>query len=332
MSNILICDGSNLFIRAFFSMTDETLQNSKGQDTTAIYVFLKHFRKLVATEQPEQVYVVFDFGRDARKKALYKGYKANRDIDMSNLAGYDLTLKMNEIESRKRQRDIIIDILKTLPVRTIIVKQVEGDNLMAYAVNYFINLNKTVTIVSNDQDFYQLLGNENIKIFNPHKKEYVDKNNVEEKFPKKIPGIVPLKSFRLFKAITGDSSDNIKGIPLFKEKKFKELFDIIKESGTELPATIDELYACFNNIIATHKFWKYFSENRKLIETNWKLMDLIDMDFSPQTLSIIYQALEMKVKYNKIDFMQLLIKENIITISSKVDSFVEPFNNLLPKG
>jgi hypothetical protein len=61
-------------------------------------------------------------------------------------------------------------------------------------------------------------------------------------------------------------------------------------------------------------------------------MDLIDMDFSPQTLSIIYQALEMKVKYNKIDFMQLLIKENIITISSKVDSFVEPFNNLLPKG
>lgn len=333
MSDILVCDGSNLFIRAFYSPTDTTLQNSVGQDSTAIYTFLGQFRKLITTEQPKECYVIFDFGRDIRKKSLYKGYKANRDIDMSSLAGYDLTLKMNEVESRKRQMDIVIEILKTLPIKIIIVKQIEGDSLMAYTSRHFLDLGKTVTIVSNDQDFYQLLGDEKLKIYNPHKKKYVDKTNVEEIFPTKLPGIVPLRSYRLFKAITGDASDNIKGIPQFKEKKIKELFDIIKSSGTELPTTVDELYSCFLNILATQKFYKYFETQKEYIKTNWKLVDLIDLDFSPQTLNIVFKAIEMKTRYNKIDFLQILIKENINTISPKVDSYVQPFKEfLLPKG
>jgi len=239
MSDILVCDGSNLFVRAFYSPTDTTLQNSRGQDSTAIYTFLGQFRKLITRETPQECYIIFDFGRDIRKKALYKGYKAHRDIDMSALAGYDLTLKMNEVESRKRQMNVVIELLRTLPVKIIIVKQIEGDSLMAYTSRHFLDKGKTVTIVSNDQDFYQLLNNENLKIYNPHKKTYIDKDNVEAIFPKEEPGIIPLRSYRLFKAITGDKSDNIKGIPQFKEKKIKELFDLIKVSGTELPTTVD---------------------------------------------------------------------------------------------
>lgn len=333
MSDILICDGSNLFARAYHSPTDTTLQNSVGQDSTAIYTFLGQFRRLITAEQPKECYVIFDFGRDIRKKALYKGYKAHRDIDMSALAGFDLTLKMNEIESKKRQMNVVIELLKTLPIKIIIVKQIEGDSLMAYTSRHFLDLDKTVTIVSNDKDFYQLLGNEKLKIYNPHKKKYIDKTNVEEIFPTDKPGIVPLRSFRLFRAITGDKSDNIKGIAQFKEAKVKDLFDIIKASGTDLPTTVDELYKCFINILGTQKYWKYFDKQKEFIELNWKLVDLIDLDFSPQTLNIVFQAIEMKTRYNKIDFLQILIQENINTISPKVDSYVQPFKEfLLPKG
>lgn len=333
MSDILVCDGSNLFARAYHSTTDTTLQNSIGQDSTAIYVFLGQFRKLITIEHPQECYVIFDFGRDIRKKTMYKSYKANRDIDMSALAGYDLTLKMNEIESKKRQKNVIINILRTLPVKIIIVKQIEGDSLMAYTSRHFLDLGKTVTIVSNDKDFYQLLGDEKLKIFNPHTKKYIEKTNVEEIFPTKLPGFVPLKSFRLFRAITGDDSDNIKGIPNFKEKTMKKLFDAIKSSGTELPSTINELYACFINILSTQKYWKYFETQKEYIETNWKLIDLIDMEFSPQTLSIVFKAIDMKAKYNKLDLLQILIQENINPISPKVDSFVQPFKEfLLPEG
>ncbi len=226
MSDILVCDGSNLFVRAFFAMTDTTLQNSKSQDTTAIYVFLQHLRKMIATEKPEECYIIFDFGRDVRKKGLYKDYKANRNINLGALAGYDLTVKMNEIESRKRQKEVIIGALKTLPVKLVIVKQIEGDCLIAFVAKHFIDRGKTVTVVSNDKDFYQLLDNEKMKIYNPHKKSYIAACNMEEVFPIKN---LPISCYRVYKSIRGDASDNIPGIQLFGDKKIQTMFDMIKD-------------------------------------------------------------------------------------------------------
>lgn len=325
MSDIIVCDGSNLFVRAFFSMTDAMLQNSKSQDTTAIYVFLQHLRKLIDTEKPEECYIIFDFGRDVRKKGLYKDYKANRNIDLGALAGYDLTVKMNEIESRKRQKSVIIDILKTLPVKLVIVKQIEGDSLISFVAKHFTDRGKTVTIVSNDKDFYQLLDHENIKIFNPHKKQYIARCNMEEVFPVKN---FPISCYRLYKAIRGDSSDNIPGIKLFGDKKIQQMFDMMM---SKKPTTVDELYLEFDsNQALKKKYWKYFEGNRELLELNYKLVDLIDMEWSPQSLSLIYSAIESHPSFSRMDFMQLLIRENINTILSKVDKFIEPFNKMLP--
>jgi len=330
MSDILVCDGSNLFVRAFFSMTDAMLQNSKSQDTTAIYIFLQHLRKLIDTERPEECYIIFDFGRDVRKKGLYKDYKANRNIDLGALAGYDLTVKMNEIESRKRQKSVIIDVLKTLPVKLVIVKQIEGDSLIAFVARHFTDRKKTVTIVSNDKDFYQLLDHENIKIFNPHKKQYIARCNMDEVFPIKN---FPISCYRLYKAIRGDTSDNIMGIKLFGDKKIQQLFDMLRgcDPGKEPPRSVDELYADIEKCPAAKaKFWKYFDGQRDLLELNFKLIDLIDMDWSPQSLSLIYAAVESHPSFSRMDFMQILIKENINTILAKVDKFIEPFNKMLP--
>ena len=325
MSDVLVCDGSNLFVRAFFSMTDTMLQNSKSQDTTAIYIFLQHLRKLIDTERPEECYIIFDFGRDVRKKGLYKDYKANRNIDLGALAGYDLTVKMNEIESRKRQKSVIIDVLKTLPVKLVIVKQIEGDSLIAYVAKHFTDREKTVTIVSNDKDFYQLLDHENIKIFNPHKKSYIARCNMEEVFPIKN---FPISCYRLYKAIRGDNSDNIKGIKLFGDKKIQTMFDMMK---TKKPTNVEELYQEFDsNPELKKKYWKYFDGQKDLLELNYQLIDLIDMDWSPQSLNLIYAAIESNPSFSRMDFMQILIRENINTILAKVDKFIEPFNKMLP--
>lgn len=327
MSDILVCDGSNLFVRAFYSMTDAMLQNSKSQDTTAVYVFLQHLRKLIETEKPEECYIIFDFGRDVRKKGLYKGYKANRNIDLGALSGYDLTVKMNEIESRKRQKGVIIDILKTLPIKLVIVKQIEGDSLISFVAKHFIDRDKTVTIVSNDKDFYQLLGEERIKIFNPHKKSYIAKCNMGEIFPIKE---FPIDCYRLYKAIRGDVSDNIIGVKNFGDKKIQGLFDMLRECGP-LPTTVAELYDAFEKCPkAKAKYFKYFDGQRDLLELNYKLIDLIDIDWSPQSLSLIYAAIESHPSFSKMDFMQLLIKENINTILSKLDRYIEPFTKMLP--
>jgi DNA polymerase-1 len=309
-------------------MTDTVLQNSKSQDTTAIYVFLQHLRKLIEDEKPEEVYIVFDFGRDVRKKALYKDYKANRNVDLSVLSGYDLTIKMNEIESRKRQRDVILDALKTLPIKLVIVKQIEGDCLIAFVARHFVDRGKTATIVSNDKDFYQLLDNENFKIFNPHKKSFVTKANIDEIFH--IKGL-PVSSFRVYKAIRGDSSDNIKGVRLFGDKKFQQLFDMFKAAEITSPTNIEEFYVALEAVPeAKKKFGKYFEGQKEALELNYKLIDLIDMDFSPQSLKLIYSAIELKPSFSKMDFISILVKENINTILAKMDNFMMPFQKLLP--
>ena len=231
---------------------------------------------------------------------------------------------MNEIESRKRQKSVIIDVLKTLPVKLVIVKQIEGDSLIAYVAKHFTDRNKTVTIVSNDKDFYQLLDHDNIKIFNPHKKSYIAKCNMEEVFPIKN---FPISSYRLYKAIRGDNSDNIKGIKLFGDKKIQTMFDMMKTK----PTNVAELYQEFaNNEVLFKKYWKYFDGQRDLLELNYQLIDLIDMDWSPQSLSLIYAAIESHPSFSRMDFMQLLIRENINTILSKVDKYIEPFNRMLP--
>lgn len=330
MSDIIVCDGSNLFVRAFFSATDTTLQNSKGQDTTAIYVFLRHLRKLINDEKPEECYIIFDFGRDVRKKGLYKDYKANRNIDLGALSGYDLTVKMNEIESRKRQKAVIIDILRTLPVKLVIVKQIEGDCLISFVAKHFVDRDKTVTIVSNDKDFYQLLGDEKIKIFNPHKKKYLKKSDMEEVFPIKN---CPIESYRLYKAIKGDPSDNIPGIKLFGDKKIQGFFDFLGNTEQGYPMTVDDVYgalAAFPEL--KKKYEKYFLNEKEHLELNYKLVDLIDMEWSPQSLSLIYSAIESKPTFSKMDFMQLLIKENINTILATVDQFTAPFKKMLPES
>lgn len=320
MSNIVICDGSNLYYRAFYSMS-EPLQNADGQDTTAIYNFLKGLRTIIEQENPEETYVVFDFGRDVRKKEIHKDYKANRNIDLSVLSGYVLTIKMNEIESKKRQRDVIIDMLKTLPVKLLILHQIEGDSLMAYVARHFSNLGKTVTIVSNDQDFYQLLDFQGITIWNPHKKARITKENYKEHM--KVKGI-ELGSMRLMKSILGDASDNIDGIKGLGEGRTSQLFAM-----TGPMTKVEDVAKALDNPVIMKKFGKYFIGKEELLKRNYELVDLIETKFSPQSLISIFKAIESKPSYCKMSFAQLLIKENINTILNNLDAYMIPFNKML---
>jgi len=151
---------------------------------------------------------------------------------------------------------------------------------------------------------------------------------MEEVFP--IKGLA-VSSYRVYKAIRGDSSDNIKGVRLFGDKKFQQLFDMFKAAGVTSPTNIEEFYAALETVTeAKAKFGKYFEGQKELLELNYKLIDLIDMDFSPQSLKLIYSAIEMKPSFSKMDFMSILVKENINTILAKMDHFMTPFNKLLP--
>jgi hypothetical protein len=55
------------------------------------------------------------------------------------------------------------------------------------------------------------------------------------------------------------------------------------------------------------------------------------MDWSPQSLNLIYAAIESKPSFSRMDFLQILIKENINTILAKVEDWMKPFHQMLPE-
>jgi 5'-3' exonuclease len=152
---------------------------------------------------------------------------------------------------------------------------------------------------------------------------------MEEVFPIKN---FPIPCYRLYKAIRGDSSDNIPGIKLFGDKKIQAFFDTFKDVSQGYPTDVEALYNAFDAFPELKKkYWKYFDGQKERLEMNYKLVDLIDMDWSPQSLQLIYSAIESKPSFSAMDFMQILIKENINTILAKVQDWMKPFHQMLPE-
>ena len=173
MKKILLLDGYNLIYRARYSF-------NRGEFGT-VFSFFRSLRPLVDRFKPDQAYFVLE-GHPVDRIELYKDYKKNRPQDDDT----------NFI----KQRNIIIDFMKSyLPIQVLRHPQYECDDVIAFLAQS--NENNEYTIVSTDTDFMQLLVDENVCIFNPVKKTFMDR-----------PGFDYVK----WKALRGDASDNINGI------------------------------------------------------------------------------------------------------------------------
>ena len=172
---VLIVDSYNMIHRARYGFGDG--------DHSTTFNFFRQLKSEIDRHQPNIVYMV-DEGRPLQSLAIDPNYKGNRKSDPD--------------ESFRRQKSEIFDISKTiLGVRYAHHPDFECDDLVAHlAVK--IHKNDFVTIVSSDSDFIQLLEeSDKISLYNPIKKSFIDK----------------FENYVVFKALKGDPTDNIPGIP-----------------------------------------------------------------------------------------------------------------------
>jgi 5'-3' exonuclease len=193
MKNILILDGYNLFYRALYSGMD------KGEYST-VFNFFRGLKPLIEMHKPEEVFLVLE-GYPKKRFELYKEYKANREIKTD--------------DSFIKQRKIIVNILNEFfPIQLVRHKDYECDDIIAYLAN--LNKNENVTIVSTDTDFIQIIS-ENIKLYNPVKKSFIEKTEYD---------------YAVWKSLKGDSADNIigfKGVGDKTAKKYAENLILLNE-------------------------------------------------------------------------------------------------------
>ena len=301
MSNkIVLIDGHSILNRAFYGVPD--LTNSEGLHTNAIYGFLNIMFKILEEEKPEYLTVAFDVHAPTFRHEMFADYKGTRKPMMEEL---------------RQQVPVMKEVLKAMGVKTIEQAGLEADDLLGTLSKRCENLGMDVSIISGDRDLLQL-ATEKVKVRIPKTKG--GKTEVEDYYAADVKAryeVTP-KEFIDLKALMGDTSDNIPGVPSVGEKTATK---IIVEYGS-----IENAFAHVEEI-KPPRASKALQEHYDLAQLSKVLATInVDADFPYELedakLGDLYTE-EAYVFFQKLQFKNLLSRFEVSAPANKLeDSFV----------
>ena len=236
MEKVLLIDGNSMMNRAFYGiMGNKMLTTKDGTYTNAVYGFLAIMFKNIEEVNPKYMAIAFDSKTAANvRKNLYDGYKKHRHAMPEELA---------------EQMPIIKEILSAMNIKIIEMADYEGDDILGTLAKKFAREDKDVYILSGDRDLFQLI-EDHITVRIPRTKmgktetEIYTKEKVEEEY-----GLEPIDLIEV-KALMGDSSDEIPGVPsvgpktatnLIKQfKTVENLYKALEEEKADLTAKLKD--------------------------------------------------------------------------------------------
>ncbi len=197
---ILLIDGHSIINRAFYGVTD--LTNSEGLHTNAIFGFLNTLFKVLDEEKPDYVTVAFDVKAPTFRHEMYAEYKGTRK---------PMPQELHE------QVPVLKEILHAMGITTMEKAGLEADDLLGTVAKRSQAKGLEVVVLSGDRDLLQLATEHimiripktkggNTEIENYHTQDVIDRYQV-----------TPAQIIEL-KALMGDASDNIPGVPGIGEK------------------------------------------------------------------------------------------------------------------
>ena len=199
-NKLLLIDGHSILSRAFYGVP--ILSNNDGIPTNGVFGFLNIFFKEIELEGADHVAVSFDMPVPTFRHKMFPDYKGTRK---------------SMPEELKLQVPILQELLTAMNVPILTLEGYEADDILGTVAKRMQEEGKEVTIVSGDRDLLQL-SDEHIKISLP--KTAKGETHIYNYYPKDVEaewGVSP-KEFIDLKALMGDSSDNIPGVPGMGEK------------------------------------------------------------------------------------------------------------------
>lgn len=185
----ILVDGSSYLFRAYHALPKFT--NSKGEATGAAVGVLNMLRKLVADYRPEYLAVVFDASGKTFRHAIFPEYKANRPPTPEEL---------------REQIPPLYETIRAMGLPLLAVPEVEADDVIGTLAVRAAAEGLDTLIVTGDKDLAQLVG-ERIVLLNTMSDTRLDRAGVIAKFG------VPPERILDYLTLTGDSIDNIPGVP-----------------------------------------------------------------------------------------------------------------------
>ena len=200
MNNLLLIDGHSILNRAFYGIP--MLTNHEGIHTNAIYGFINIMLKAMEDEKSDHIAVAFDLKAPTFRHKMYEMYKGTRK---------PMPAELHE------QVPVIKEILASMNIPVITLEGYEADDILGTVGKKAQSLGYNVVILSGDRDLLQL-ADEHIKIRLP--KTIKGRTEIENYYPEDVMEkyMATPSEFIDLKALMGDSSDNIPGVPGIGEK------------------------------------------------------------------------------------------------------------------
>ncbi len=282
MEKVLLIDGSSILYRAFFALPH--FMTKKGEPTGAIYGFLQMLIRILKDEHPDYLAVAFDKKAPTFRHIEFKEYKSQRPPMPDELS---------------LQFSIVREVLAAFGINFFELDGYEADDLIATFVHKLSGKNLQVLILSGDMDLTQLI-NDHVKVLIT-KKGVTVIEKMDREFLLKTLGVFP-EQVPDYKALCGDSSDNIPGIPGVGPKTAQRLLN----SFNSIESLIDHI-----NEIDKGKY-KPFTErivmNKKLctlvnnVPVSFDLNALRVHDFRNDNVLKVLEGLEFKTLLKLVGF------------------------------
>jgi DNA polymerase I len=246
MPTLLLIDGHSQAYRAFFAIKNP-MSTREGEPTGAVFGFARKLLSTLRDYKPDGIAVAFDAG-DTWRHGEFPAYKATRDAMPD-----EMRTQMARIEQ----------LLTAFEIPIITYPNFEADDILGTLARKAAAEDTDVLVMTGDRDMFQLV-DEHVKILytsggpNPETKVY-GLTEVTERY-----GLTP-KQFIDLKALTGDTSDNIPGVPGIGDKTASKF---LQQYGS-----LDELYAHVGEISGP-KTRQSLIDARELVMLNKRLVTI----------------------------------------------------------
>jgi len=301
---VLIIDGLNTFIRVF-SVIPTT--NEDGIHVGGIVGFLRSIGYTINMVRPTRTIIVFDGkGGSNRRRKLFPEYKQNRKTKYRVNRSYDFASQEDEKQNMMMQLSRCVEYLDTLPVTVMSYDNIEADDTIVYLCRQVLTESK-ITVMSTDKDFLQL-ADDRIKIWSPTKKKMYDQKMVMDEYG------INSHNYIWYRVLDGDKSDNIPGVRGLGLKTIQKKLPFLTE----------------NRIVNIDEVIDTLPESKDIIELNYKLMQLSNVDISGSTKTkIIDKANEPINRLIKFKFQKMFLEDKLFTALPNVISWLATnFNQL----
>ena len=300
MDKLVLIDGNSIMNRAFYGiMGSKMLTTKDGIYTNAIYGFLAILFNILDDIKPEYIGVAFDVKGKLKRKELFEDYKANRHGMPEELA---------------QQMPIIKDVLKAMNIDILEKEGYEGDDILGTLAKFGEKKGLDVTILSGDRDTFQL-ASDHITIRIPRTRagktetENYNKAKVIEEY-----GLEPKQLIEV-KALQGDTSDNIPGVPGIGPKTAQSLiqkYHSVKELYEKIEKGKDDLKGKQKENIISNK------EKAELSRTLGEIDTKVPLDISLENLKVEeWDKQKVLELFEKLSFQRYIDKFSLRTIESE---------------